>query len=736
MTSIGAPLDRTDGPAKVCGQARYAGDHALPRMAHAVVVTSTVAAGRVARIDASAAEHAPGVVRVLTHLNAMRFPDGGRAAVQPPQGRVLTLLQDDGVFYNGQPVAVVIAETPEQAAGAAALLHIDYQAAPSALDFAAGRANAHSPGQVLGEPADSLRGDLDAGFSQAAVRPSRVYTTPMQHHNPMEPHAALAVWEGERLTVQDSSQYVAGARRVLARTFGMDPDRVRVRSEFVGGAFGGKGAVWSHVVLAAMAARQCARPVRLVMQRPQLFGPVGGRPCTEQVVRLGATRDGRLTAIEHRVWADTSVLEDWTEASAMVTRSLYACDNVATSHRLVRMNVGTPTFQRAPGESTGSFALECALDELAHDLGMDPIELRLRNHAERDGDKNLPFSSNALRECYRVGAERIGWSRRDARVGAMRHGRWQVGLGMAVSTRPAKRQPAAARVRLMPDGTAVVQSSTCEQGTGTYTVMTQIAADALGYAPAQVRFELGDTDLPEAPISAGSMTVESVGSAVHAACLEARARLVQLALADPASPLAGARAEEVAVDGGWLQAGADPRRRESAAVVIARQGGKPLEARGDSRPGEEDKRFSMHSFGAVFAEVHVDRDLGIVRVPRVVGAYGVGRVMNAKTARSQLMGGIVWGIGMALFEESQLDPRVGRFVNANLAEYHVPVNADVGEIEVVVVPEHDEQVNPLGAKGLGEVAMTGTSAAIANAVFHATGRRIRELPITVDKLVA
>jgi xanthine dehydrogenase YagR molybdenum-binding subunit len=733
--SVGAPLDRVDGPLKVCGTATYTGDVTLPRMAHAVVVQSTVANGRVARIDSAAAQASPGVLAVLTHRNAMSLPQGGRAAVKPPQGRVLSLLQDDLVHYNGQPVAVVVADSLEQATGAAMALHIAYERLPASLDFDTAKSHAHSPKQVLGTDADSLRGDPGRGLAGAAHRQSLTYTTPMHHHNAMEPHATLAAWDGDRLTVHDSTQHVAGVRQTLARTFGMPAERVRVVCPFVGGAFGGKGSAWSHVVLAAMAARQTGRPVRLVMQRPQLFGPVGGRPRTEQAIALGADQDGHLSALTHHVVSSTSFIEDWTESSAMVTRMLYACPNLATSHRLARLHVGTPTFQRAPGEATGSFALECALDELALQAGVDPIELRLRNHAECDAQKDLPFSSKSLRACYHAGAERFGWARRDPRPGSMQQGHWLIGMGMASATRPAKRMPAAARVRLLPDGRAVVQSSTADLGTGTYTVMAQIAADTLGYAPANVRFELGDTDMPEAPISAGSMTVESVGSAVHAACLAARRRLIALAHDDPDSPLAGAAPDEVVVDDGWLQFAVDPRRRERAAALIARHGGEPIEAEGDSQPGPEEKHVSMNSFGAVFAEVHVDCDLGVVRVPRVVGAYGVGRVMNAKTAHSQLMGGIVWGISMALFEDSMLDPRNGRFVNANLAEYHVPVNADIAGIDIIIVPEHDEHVNALGAKGIGEVAMTGTAAAVANAVHHATGKRVRDLPIRLDKLM-
>ena len=735
MTSIGAPLDRVDGPLKVCGQARYTGDLALPRMAHAVLVTSTIASGRVVRIDAAAAERAPGVVAVITHANAMRLPQEGRAAVQPPTGRVLALLQDDRVAYQNQPVAVVVAETIEQANGAAALVRVTYGRAPARVDFATERRNEYAPDKVNDSPPDTLRGGVEAGLALAAHRLELAYTTPFQHHNPMEPHATLASWDGERLSIEDSTQYVAGVRRTLAKTFGMSPELVHVRSSFVGGAFGGKGSAWSHVVLAAMAARQVGRPVRLVMQRPQLFGPVGGRPRTAQALRLGADADGRLTALEHRSTSATSVIEDWVETSAVVSRMLYASPAVATSHRLVRLNVGTPTFQRAPGESTGMFALESALDEMAIAAGIDPIEFRLRNDAARDEQKNLPYSSKALSECYRQGAERFGWARRSAVPGALRDGHWLVGLGCASATRPAKRSPCAARVRIGADGRALVSSSTSEIGCGNYTVMAQVAADALGLPVERVRFELGDTSLPEAPISAGSMTMESVGSAVDAACAEARRQLVARAIGDPGSPLHGAAADDVVIEDGWLRARSGAGGRDSVAVLLSRLGGAPLVADGHSQPGAEDKQFSMNSFGAVFAEAHVDRDLGIVRVPRIVGRFGAGRIINAKTAHSQLLGGIVWGLGMALTEESVLDPASARWVNANLAEYHVMVNADIGEIDVGFVDEVDPHVNSLGAKGLGEVAMTGVAGAVANAVYNATGRRIRDLPITLDKLV-
>jgi xanthine dehydrogenase YagR molybdenum-binding subunit len=734
MKFVGAPLDRIDGPLKVCGAARYTAEFTLPRMAHAVMVQSTVANGRISTIDSAATERMPGVIAVLTYKNAMKLPQGGKAGVQPPHGRVLALLQDERVHYNGQPVAVVVAESFEQATAAAAALRIVYDGAPAALAFEEAKKHAYSPGKILEMEADTQRGDVAKGMSDAAFRKTLVYATPMEHHNPMEPHATLAVWEGKRLTLHDSTQYVAGVQKMAAKTFGIPADHVRVINQYVGGGFGGKGSAWSHVLLAAMAARQTGRPVRLVLARPQMFGPVGGRPHTEQTVLLGCDRRGRLTAIAHHAIANTSAIEDWTESSAVLTRMLYACPNVTTSHRLAKLNVGTPTFQRAPGEATGSFALESALDELAYEAGIDPLKMRLINYAETDPERDLPFSSKALRECYRVGAERFGWQRRNPRPGSMREGRWLVGMGMASATRPAKRSLAAARVRLLPDGRAVVQSSTEDLGTGTYTVMTQIAADALGYPLAQIRFELGDTNMPEAPIAAGSMTVESVGSAVHAACIQARNLLVAQACGEAASPLSGANPADVDIEDGWLRH-KDGKRKESAAAVVARSPSRAIEVQAESKAGDEMKHYSMHSFGAVFTEVHVDPELGLIRVPRALGAYGIGNVMNEKTAHSQLMGGIVWGISQALFEESVLDQHYGRFVNANLADYHVPVNADIGDIDIVLVPERDSHVNALGAKGIGEVSMVGVAGAIANAVYHATGRRIRELPITLDKLL-
>ena len=551
----------------------------------------------------------------------------------------------------------------------------------------------------------------------------------------MEPHATVACWDGDYLTLHDSTQHVSGVRRSVAAALGIDAAKVRVICPFVGGGFGSKGSTWSHVVLAAMASQEAGCPVKLVLDRSQMVGPVGARPMTRQQITLGAGVDGKLSAMRHSVISGTALQEDWTEPSAIISRILYAVPHQETSHRLARMHIGTPTYMRAPGEATGSFALESALDEMAAALKLDPIALRLKNYAERNPEDDKPWSSNALRECYARGAERFGWARRRGAPGSLRDGNTRIGLGMATATYPVYRQVASALARLLPDGSAVISSGTQDLGTGTYTEMTQIAADTLDLPVCKVRCELGDSTLPDAPISGGSQTVASVGPAVQQAALEIRQQLFELARNDQASPLHQADLLAPDIVDGWLQHRIDASQREPITALLARHGGHALEARVTTQLSEDRKAYSMHSFGAVFAEVHVDADLGTVKVARVVAAYGIGKLMNRKTGTNQLVGGIVWGISQALLEKTDYDLRNGRAVNANLGDYHVPVNADIGAIEVIVVDEDDPHVNPLGAKGIGEIGITGVAAAIANAVFNATGKRVRDLPITLDKLL-
>jgi xanthine dehydrogenase YagR molybdenum-binding subunit len=735
MTFIGKPLDRTDGVLKVTGQARYSADNTDAKLAHAVIVTSTVAKGRIASIDTSRAQALPGVLLVMTYQNAMRLPNNGVPDAQPPAVRKLTLLQTSEVRYSNEPVAVVVADSLEHAQGAARYVDVRYEAAMPTADFERAKAQAYQPEKMMGRAITTRRGDVDAGLRQGPTRLDAVYTTPYEHHNPMEPHATLARWDGPKLTLYDSTQGVSGTRSAVAKFFGMRDDDVRVICPFVGGGFGCKGSAWSHVVLAAMASKQTGRPVKLVLDRPQMFGMVGNRPFTEQRIQMSARPDGTMTGMRHDVIATTSTFEDWTESSAIVTRMMYAVPNQSTSHRLVKLDVGTPTFMRAPGETSGSFALESAMDEMAYRLGMDPLALRIKNYADMEPQEKKPWSSKALLECYRAGADKFGWSRRSAAPRSMREGNTLVGWGMATATYPANRSEASAIARILPDGTAMVASGTQDLGTGTYTIMTQVAADALGFPLDYVRFALGDSSLPKAPVSGGSQSAASVSPAVQAASKQARDQLIAMAIADRGSPVAGLAQEDVTVSNGWVVSVSAPDKRDPAAAVIARNGGKPIEAIATARPGDEKKQYSFHSFGAVFAEVHVDADLGTIRVPRIVGVYDVGTLINEKTAHSQLMGGIVWGVGSALLEKSDLDVRYGRYTNANLAEYHVPVNADIGLLDISFVGQPDPHINPLGARGIGEIGITGVAGALANAVYHATGVRVRDLPLTLDKVM-
>jgi xanthine dehydrogenase YagR molybdenum-binding subunit len=648
--------------------------------------------------------------------------------------RIPTLLQDPDVRYNGQPIGVVVAETFEQATDAASLIRVRYAEERPVLDMDTAPRNPPESVRPMRGERTTRRGDFARGLAESAVRVDHTYTTPLENHNPMEVHNTLAIWEQDALTLYESTQGITTVRNTVAHTFGLPPEKVRVVSHFTGGGFGSKGGSWSHESLAAMAAREVGRPVKLVLTRRQMFGPVGGRARTVQRVTLGATADGVLTATRHESTSNTSTIEDWLEPAVTPTLMLYACPNLETEYNLVRLNVGTPTFMRAPGETTGTFALECAMDELAVALKIDPVALRLKNYAERDPESNKPWSSKGLRDCYNLAAERFGWSRRNPTPRATRDGRWLVGWGMATATYPARQNPAGAAARMFPDGRVLVRAGTQEIGCGTYTVMTQIAADALGLPVDRVRFELGDTTMPENPASTGSVTASSTGSAVNEAATQLRRRLVQLAIADAASPLHGAMESDVRVVDGRLSLASNNARGEDYATLVARQGGQPIEVTSTTRAGADAQQYSMHSFGAVFAEVRVDEELGEIRVARVVTAHDVGRVLNAKTARSQISGGVVWGIGQALEEETLIDPRTGRYLNADLAEYHVPVNADVGTIDVSFVDVTDAYVNPIGVKGAGEIGITGVGAAIANAVFHATGIRVRDLPITLDKL--
>jgi xanthine dehydrogenase YagR molybdenum-binding subunit len=729
LPAIGPAQTRVDGRLKVTGGARYSADWRPDGLVYAYLVLSTIAGGRIASIDDRAARAQTGVITVLTHENAPRVdPKPAK-----PMDRILRVLQDDSVLYDRQPVALVVADTFARAKYAASLVRVRYDATPARTRFAQGEI--YVPNEIMGKPPETHRGDATAALLGSPVRVDATYTTPVEHHNPMEPHATVAMWNGDRLTVYDATQGVAPAPARLASVFGLPLANVRVIDSFTGGGFGCKGTTWSHTVLAAMAAKAVGRPVQLALWRPQMWGSVGFRPATHQHVALGAERDGTLNVQIHETTSQTSMFDEFVEPSGTITTMLYASPALRVTHQLTRLNYATPTFMRAPGESSGSFALESAMDELAYALKMDPIALRLRNDAELDPTENKPFSSKSLRECYRRGAEAIGWNTRRPEPRSMRDGRDLIGMGMATATYPTHRSKASASFEIRPDGSAVLRSAGVDIGTGAYTAFTQIAAETLGIPLGRVTFELGDSDFPDAPVAGGSQLTASLGSAARLAALDARARLIALATGDGRSPLHGVDDAGVGIDAGRLFAMATPSRGETIAALIARNGGTPIAGQADAAPGDEQSTYSMHAFGAQFAIVRVDPDVGTVRLVKQIGAFASGRIINAKTARSQYLGGMVFGVGMALLEASRPDERTGRFMNANLGDYLVPVHADMGTMDALIVEEDDPHVNPIGVKGIGEIGIVGAAAAIANAVYHATGKRVRDLPITPDTLV-
>jgi xanthine dehydrogenase YagR molybdenum-binding subunit len=725
IARIGDPLPRVDGILKVTGEAKYSAEFRVPGLVYASLVMSTIPSGRVASMDTSEAQGAPGVLAVITPANAIRLPASEQR---------ISLLQHDRVFYQNQPIAIVVAETLEQSVYGASLVRPRFDDAPSKLDFAAGFSDSY-PSTHNGEPGDQSWGDVDSGLAMAAVTVDAVYTTPIQHHNPMEPHATIASWTGDRVALYDATQHITGLQEKTAKLFGIPKENVHVTSLFAGGGFGCKGQVWSHAMLAVLAAKQVKRPVKLVLERPQMFGPVGARPRTHQHVTLGATPEGKLTAIRHQVHSNTSLIEDYLESAAFPTRVMYACPNISTQSRLVQLNLGTPTYTRAPGVATGTYAIEVAMDELAYALKIDPLDLRLRNYAEVDPHSGEPFTEKHLRECYDIGAAKFGWAKRNPEPRSITRGHELIGWGMATETYPGKNLPASALVRFQPNGRVLVASGTQEIGTGNYTIMTQIASDVLRIPAAAIDARLGDTNLPEAPISAGSMSTASVGPAVQAAAESAKQKLIALAVSDRASPLHGASVQEADFQDGKVFLKSQRSKSEDAAAILARHGNKPVEATASVKPLIDPLQVPCHSFGAVFAEVAVDAGLGMTRVNRVVAVYDTGRIVNRRTARSQFIGGIVWGISLALHEETQIDWRYGRITNANLADYRVPVNADIHNIDVSTIDIPDYRLDTLGARGVGEIGITGTGAAIANAIFHATGKRVRDLPITPDKLL-
>jgi xanthine dehydrogenase YagR molybdenum-binding subunit len=739
MTAVGTPVTRVDGPAKVTGAARYSAEISVPGMAYLAIVGATIASGRVDAIDADAARASDGVLAVLTHQDLPKI------AAEPhllpslvglaAPGESFFPMQDDVVHYAGQPVALIVAEQYEQAQYAASLVRVSYVTAASVATIEQGRDQAYEAERLFGGlmPGRNERGDVEAGLAAAEVRVAAVSRMAANHHNALEAPSTAAVWDGGKLTLYESTMGIRATQQTVAQLLGLPISHVRVITHFVGGGFGSKAMVWPHVTLTAMAARHVGRPVKLMLTRPQTFTSTGHREEQEQSITLGASRDGRLTAIRHEKLSITSPFDDWAEPATGVSSQLYACDNYLGVHRLIKGNTMTPTFTRGPGEALGVFTLETAMDELAHTLGIDPVEVRLRNRTPVD-PYGHPWSSDGLEECLRLGAERFGWSGRDPAPRTTRDGDWLIGTGMSAAAYPIAffMPPQRARARIFADGSAVVQTSTQEFGTGVLTMATQVGADALGVALHAMAMEAGDTDLPNSSAAVGSAGAGMVSSAVHAAGTALRTQLVALAVADEGSPLHGVSDASVIVGEGRLTSPERPEAADTYAELLARNHLSDAEAIGTWRPPPLDTPHGLLTFGAQFAEVAVDPQLGLVRARRLVGVFAPGRVLNPLLARSQLMGGMLWGMSQALLEGNHMDPRHGRWGASNLAEYLVPVNADAPDVTIDFVDVRDDLVGPLGAKGVGEIGQVGVAAAIANAVFHATGRRMRALPMAPE----
>jgi xanthine dehydrogenase YagR molybdenum-binding subunit len=734
-SSIGQPLTRRDGVLKVTGAARYAADNHPPGMLYAVLAVGSIARGRVTFLDTEAAKGHPGVVEIMTPANRPPLAQDPDAKTNPFMFR-LDLLQNDLVRYANQPIAVVIAETLEAATEGAALLSPRYEAQMPRVDLDANKSFV-PPAVGIGKPPEVQYGDVEAALAGSANRIEATYETAPQYHNAMEPHAIVAAWDGDMLSIDTPSQGLAMAQGRIAGLFGISPEKIHIRSPFLGGGFGSKGLISGPQVLGILAARMVGRPVKLVLRREQMYGPVGHRPPTRQTVRIGTDGDGTLTAISHHAKTATSTFDDFFEPAADTAHTLYASPAIATSYEAVRLDTGTPLFMRAPGEATGSIALESAIDEAALACGMDPLAFRLKNYAEVEPISGRPFSSKALRECYAEGAERFGWSRRPLAPRQMRdEAGLLVGWGMGTATFPALMFQAEARAILRSDGTGVMETGAHDMGQGAWTALAQIAADGFGLELEQVEFKAGTSDLPDAGIAGGSAHTATAGIAIHDAGAAVIAKLADFATRDARSPLFGAGNTGVIARSGRLHRRDDESRSESYADILGRAGLKEIEARGKGAadPAAQSS-YAMHAHGAVFAEVKVDPDLGQIRTTRLVGAFAAGKVINPLLVRSQYCGGMIWGVSFALHEEALMDRHSGRMLNANLSEYHVPVNADVPAVEALIVDEYDPHVNALGIKGVGEIGITGTAGAIANAVWHATGGRVRRFPIRVEDLV-
>ncbi|AMR32911.1 hypothetical protein A0256_16535 [Mucilaginibacter sp. PAMC 26640] len=771
--TVGQPIDRVEGRLKVTGAATYSAEYYPQGLLHGVLVLSTITKGRIKNINTSIAERAPGVVKVMTYQNAPQLhfpqsadPGGGKFAEKD-----LMPLQSDRIFYGGQVVAVVIATTFEQAEQAGKLLIIDYEKSAPDFDILQNLEKAYQPEKGLGgAPVQISRGNVDGALSSAPTKIEQTYTTPVYHHNAMEPHATIAEWKGDQVTIYDATQSVAGSKALMASMLGLPADKVRVVSLYIGGGFGSKGFSWPNTVLTAMAAKLANKPVKLVLKRQDMFTTAGRRTETIQKISLGADATGKLSALKHATTSETSFVDEFVEPAGVASAMLYSTPNAEISHSLVRLNKGTPCPMRAPGEAPGTFAIEVAMDEMAEKLNMDPVQFRIRNHADTEEQKKKQFSEKNLIECYQKGAAAIGWDKRNAKPGSTIENGMLVGYGMATATYPANRSASSAKAIIHADGTAEILCATQDIGTGTYTIMTQIAADALSLPIAKVKVKLGDSAYPKGANSGGSQVSASVGPAIRAAALGAVSKLTKIAVINPRSAFYNHKEEDIVAGKGGLVLKNKPETSETFSQILAVAGMQKLEALAktnvstrqsqEANPAakgspegmaEEEsktnsavtddqqvdrKPYAFHSFGAQFVKVLVDPLLGTVKVDKAVGVMDIGTVLNLKMAENQIMGGMIFGIGMALMEMTAYDPNDGRVVTKDLAQYLVPVNADMPEFNIQFLNKPDTIISPIGARGIGEIGVTGITAAITNAIYNATGKRVRDLPVTPDKLIA
>ncbi len=759
---IGKPIDRTDGRAKVTGAAKYAAEFGVNNVAYAFPVRSTIANGTITAIDTSAAEKAGGVLKIITHSNAMKLKSVGNPLelmkVGGLLGETILPLQDNKISYFGQYIGLVVAETYEQARTAAEMVKVSYARQTPAIDLATEMPNAETPKAGFGGSVQLNTGKTAPIIKNAAVKVENTYTTRTENHHPMEPHATIAEWTDDaKLLLHDATQGVKGVQGIAAYFFELKPDNVQVLCPFVGGGFGCKGGQWGHILLAAMAAKEVSRPVKFVLTRNMMSTNVGRRPETIQKVALASDKTGKLKAIRHENNTYKTTFSNYFEESGKQTKILYAADEREVTYKVANFNIGAPTFMRAPGETPGTFALESAMDELAVELKIDPIKLRTMNHTAIDPETKLPFSMENIVECYTIGAEKFGWANRQSQPRMNRKGKYLIGHGMATATYPAIRSTASVKVQIFQNGAVKVLSATQDIGTGTYTIMAQTLADALGVPIERITVEIGDSSLPPAPVSGGSTTAASVTAAVLTGGEMLKKDLMALALKDGKSKLNGRNESEIEFSNARFYVKGDTSKSDEYTDILKRSNKEMMEVCATSVPqnggglsgpmapcqteqfaAEEDanaKMYSFHSFGAQFAEVMVDEDTGVIRVSRFTSVQDVGRILNEKTARSQIIGGVIYGLGQALMEETLYDKRWANPIQKNLGDYHIPSNLDVPVIDVHFIGKPDPHISPIGARGIGEIGITGVAAAVANAVYNATGKRLRDLPLTPDKLV-